>query len=79
MDTKAMETGAIAKARALRDLPAPQLRRAIRVNAGLSEEDVGGELGVHRATVCRWELGQRSPRGHLLVAYLDLLRKLQSL
>jgi HTH-type transcriptional regulator/antitoxin MqsA len=74
-----MTTGAIEKARALRDLPAPQMRRAIRVNVGLSEDDVARELSVHRATVCRWELGQRSPRGHLLVAYLELLRKLQAL
>jgi HTH-type transcriptional regulator/antitoxin MqsA len=74
-----MKTGAVEKAKALRDLPAPQLRRAIRVNARLSEDDVARELSVHRATVCRWELGQRSPRGHLLLAYLDLLRKLQAL
>jgi DNA-binding transcriptional regulator YiaG len=63
--------------RANRDLPAPPLRRAIRVGAGVSQERMAGELRVTRATVSRWENGERHPRDEHLVAYVRLLRGIQ--
>jgi transposase len=32
----------------------PDLIRELYVDEGLSQEDVAGRLGVHRATVVRW-------------------------
>lgn len=67
------------KARAQRSLPPPAVRRALREANGVSQGDVGGVLGVHRETVSRWERGERTPRGELLVAYVDLLDELRTL
>lgn len=61
---------------ARRRLPAPSERRSIRVAAGLSQEEVAALVGVHRESVSRWELGQRSPRGEMLVAYVEVLDEL---
>lgn len=66
-----------AKVRAHRDLPGPALRRAIRQEAGLSQRDFGEALGIDRASVSRYESGQRRPRGELLTRYVELLRALQ--
>ena len=60
-----------------RTLPGPQACRAIRLAAGLSQERLARELGVHRVTVTRWEAG-RLPRGQARLAYGDLLRELQA-
>lgn len=57
-------------------LPPPAVRRILRVGAHLSQEDLGEVLGVRRATVARWELGLRDPRGALRVSYADALRAL---
>jgi DNA-binding transcriptional regulator YiaG len=65
------------KTRAHRELPGPALRCAIRQDAGLSQEDVAGAVGVTRAAVSRWETGDRRPRGDLLVAYSELLQGLR--
>lgn len=37
-----------------------------RERRGLSRVQLADELGVTEATVCRWELGQRTPRGAML-------------
>jgi DNA-binding transcriptional regulator YiaG len=55
----------------------PSLAKAIREAAGVSQQQVAAELGVHRVSVARWEGGVRSPRGPLRTAYVDLLRQLQ--
>lgn len=65
------------KIRARRDLPSPTVRRLIREQAGLSQQDIAEALGATRAAVSRWESGQREPRGDLLVAYVTLLRRLK--
>lgn len=65
------------KSQAHRELPGPALRRAIREDAGLSQADLAEPLGVTRAAVCRWETGDRRPRGRLLVAYAELLQTLR--
>jgi len=55
----------------------PRVAKAIREAAGVSQQRVAAELGVHRVSVARWELGERVPRGPMLTAYVDLLRQLQ--
>lgn len=67
-----------AKIQALRDLPTPDVRQHLRVVAGVTQDDIARELGVHRETVSRWERGERMPRGRLLVEYVAVLRMLRS-
>ena len=62
---------------ARRRLPDPAVAKAIRIAAGVSQERLARELGVHRVTIARWEVGPRAPRGQLAVQYLralDLMR-----
>lgn len=60
-------------------LPSPQMRKSIRVEAGISQTRMAAELGVDRVTVARWETpGDRTPRGELLERYSDLLMGLQA-
>jgi DNA-binding XRE family transcriptional regulator len=67
-----------AKRAARRALPSPPIRLALRADAGLTQQDLADALGVHRETVSRWERGARSPRGRLLIAYVELLDELRS-
>jgi transcriptional regulator with XRE-family HTH domain len=67
-----------AKITARRDLPPPQLRRLLREDLGLSQEDVAQAVGVHRETVSRWERGLCYPRGRHLVDYATLLARLRT-
>lgn len=53
------------------------MARAIRIEAGVSQERLALELGVDQATIARWESGARRPRGPLAIAYGDLLRRLR--
>jgi len=53
----------------------PQLIRALRRNAGLALVDVAVALGVAPSTICRWERGERVPRGDLGLKYLALLQQ----
>lgn len=55
----------------------PKLARATREAVGASQEGIARELGVHRVSVARWELGLRRPRGALLHRYLALLERLR--
>ena len=66
-------SGLIDQVRYRRRLPEPAVAKAIRETAGVSLGAVGRELGVHQATVGRWERGERQPRGHHLRQYVDLL------
>ena len=58
-------------------LPSPEARRAIRKEAGVTQEAFGKELGVTGATICRWENGDRTPSGAELRAYADLLDRVR--
>ena len=60
-----------------RRLPPPSVAKAVRREAGVSQGRVASELGVHRVTVARWEMGTRAPRGIIRLAYADLLEELQ--
>jgi transcriptional regulator with XRE-family HTH domain len=71
-----MSTNLTVRARAFKALPAPPMRRAIRVAAGLSQRDLAEALGRTRPAVTRWESGERTPRGGDLVAYVALLQEL---
>lgn len=68
------------KLRATRRLPPPAERRRLREQAGLSQADIAGEFPgqVHPETVSRWERGERTPRGELLVKYVELLDDLRN-
>jgi DNA-binding XRE family transcriptional regulator len=63
--------------RMARRLPPPSIARAVRDAAGVSQAQLADELGVHRVTVARWELEERSPRGELRLRYATLLEELQ--
>jgi transcriptional regulator with XRE-family HTH domain len=62
---------------AARRLPAPDERRRIRLDAGLSLRQVGASLGVTGAAVQQWEIGQSTPRDNRLVEYVELLEWLK--
>lgn len=65
--------------RAARQLPAPRVRKAVRLAAGVSQQRLADELKVGRVTVARWESNARnarSPRGQLLIRYSHLLASL---
>lgn len=65
------------RVRVHRDLPSPSIRICVRVERGLSRQELGEILGVSRQTIGRWERGERTPRGSLLAAYVKALRVLQ--
>ena len=59
-----------------RRLPPPRRRRAIRVRAGVSLEEVGELVGVSGEAVRLWETGQRTPIEAHRDDYLDVLADL---
>lgn len=64
--------------RATRSLPTPEHARAIRRAAGVTQTRMAQELGVTRATINRWESGERRPRGKHLAAYAAVLAEIQA-
>lgn len=60
-------------------LPAPGVARAVRQAAGISQERLAAEIGVHRVTLARWESGTSRPRGSVRARYTTLLEDLQGL
>jgi DNA-binding transcriptional regulator YiaG len=63
--------------RQAKKLPSPQAARMIRLAAGVTQERLASELGVHRMTVQRWETGARTPSGLRRAAYAQLLDELR--
>ncbi len=61
---------------AIRRLPDPEVRRLLRIRAGITQAELAAALDVSRPAVCRWERGQRSPTGERLEAYLEALERL---
>ena len=47
--------------------------RDIRIQAGLSQADVGNQCGVTSVAISRWEAGDRVPRGEPALRYARLL------
>ena len=62
-----------------RRLPPSNVRRAIRLAAGVSQVRMASELGVHRLTFVRWETGVHEPRGESRERYARLLTELQQM
>ena len=75
MNTKALDD-ALALAEHRRHLPSPKIRRAVRESAGISQTDLAKALNVDRATVSRWESGDRRPGPDVLQRYLAALDRL---
>lgn len=50
--------------------------RAIRQQARLSQAEIAQAVGVHEATIARWESGTRAPRGAAALRWGSLLREL---
>ncbi len=72
-------TALIETAKRRRRLPSPELRKLIREEARVSQEELAETLGVRRATVSRWESGARTPTGPLFDAYLEALSRLSEM
>jgi transcriptional regulator with XRE-family HTH domain len=66
----------VSETRRLARLLAPARATAIRKGAGISQQRLAAELGVHRVTVARWETGVWRPRGAMRQRYADLLAAL---
>lgn len=49
---------------------------AVRKAAGLTQAEVGREVGVTQMAVSRWESGERVPRGEAALRYGELLERL---
>ena len=60
-----------------RRLPPVNMRRAIRLAAGVSQVRMAAELDVHRLTFVRWENGTHEPRSSNRERYARLLADLQ--
>jgi transcriptional regulator with XRE-family HTH domain len=52
--------------------------RMIRESAGFSASEIARELGVAPSTVCRWERGERLPRGQVGERWAAVLRRLST-
>jgi transcriptional regulator with XRE-family HTH domain len=65
--------GLLLEVRLARSLPPPAMRRALRLRAGLTQQDVAYLLGVARVSVTRWESGEREPRRSEGARYAVLL------
>lgn len=61
----------------MRLLPPPEMRRALRRAAGLSQLDVAELIGVSRAAVSRWESGARRPQRSNRIRYHSVLAELR--
>lgn len=60
-----------------RELPEPNVCRAIRLASGLTQGELAEAIGVTRQAVTQWESGARSPRGRHLDAYAEAIATLR--
>jgi DNA-binding transcriptional regulator YiaG len=67
----------LSQVQARKSLPAPAVRKAVRIASGASVAAVAAACGVYEMTVIRWENGERTPRGHHLERYVEVLQLLQ--
>ena len=65
------------RVRTRRDLPPPEVRRALRRAAGVPMQDIAEIVGVTRQAVSLWERGSREPRDANLASYAQVLRALR--
>lgn len=57
-------------------LPAPSERRRRREAFGITQQEIGQEVGVAGPTVARWESGAREPKGERRRSYAAVLEEL---
>lgn len=57
-------------------LPSPQIRKQLRITAGLTQEEVADAIGVQRLAVARWEAGATKPHRGNRLKYAHFLRQL---
>ncbi len=67
----------IDEVRQRRRLPKPSTARAIREEAGISQQRMATEIGVDRMTLARWESGRRKPRPRAAASSAALLDQLR--
>ena len=60
-------------------LPPPSTRKVLRTDAGLTQADLAGQLGVTKQALSYWEAGLREPSGENRVAYSRVLDELKAL
>lgn len=58
-------------------LPEASTARLIRISAGISQERLAAEVGVHRVTLARWESGECRPRGTARSRYSTVLHEIR--
>jgi transcriptional regulator with XRE-family HTH domain len=58
-------------------LPELKVRRAIRELRGLRQADLGEVIGVSAVAICRYETGEREPRGETRRRYAAALEELR--
>jgi transcriptional regulator with XRE-family HTH domain len=68
----------LARRKTSRKLPPPTRRRAIRVRAGATLDEVGDLVGVSGEAVRLWETGQRIPSESHRDDYIDVLDDLRT-
>lgn len=56
-------------------LPTSDLITALRRSLGMNQGELSDFLGVSQAAVCRWERGEREPRGPMAVKLATLISK----
>lgn len=61
-----------------RDLPPPAERRVLRQQAGLSQAELAGAIGVSKTTIGNWETGARNPSGIYRTRYVEALREMRA-
>ena len=76
MSPRRFLAAALAEVERRRRLPDPRLRRHLRVQAGLTQADIGRAVGVSPSAVARWEGGSRTPSGYALAVYIEVLDEL---
>ncbi len=71
-----MNPAARLRVQAYQALPRPSEARACRRRAGLPAALAAKEIGVHKATLLRWEAGTCKPRGEHVERWARLLAEL---
>lgn len=54
-------------------IPTAKLITALRKALGMSQGEFASHVGVSQAAVCRWECGEREPRGPMAVKLASLI------
>ena len=74
-----MEPHGLAELREVLPIPLPPhpARRALRLAARISQNDLGRVIGVSGVAVCRYESGAREPRGVIRERYAAALEELR--